>query len=162
MSIVGVYKEIQDQHMNIVSIIMMKEQMKNEHSIYSWWSLVIFTVESFLRGFVGAVGDELGAWYEGRAGKIHSIVALYYHILTNKLLQINFKQLYLISSGFLTYFLPKTNWIIFGNFVFVNLFFFGCACAYSCDLTSFNQNHPTITTSNTCAATDDAAAASGL
>lgn len=125
MSIVGVYKEIQDQHMNIVSI--MKLNNETEYEFIGWCSFVIFTVESFLCGFVGAVGNESRTGYESCAGKNSDSHALYYHILTNKLFQINFKQLYLISSGFLTCFLPtkkikKTNWIILENFVFAKSF----------------------------------------
>lgn len=67
MSIVGVYKEIQDQHMNIVSIMKKNQAMA---SCLHPYSLVIFPVESFLRWFVGAVGNEFGARYEGRTGKI--------------------------------------------------------------------------------------------
>lgn len=51
-------------------------------------------------------------------------LTLYYHIRTNKLLQINFKQLCLISSGFLTCTFTQTNWIILklcfpGNLLFL-------------------------------------------
>lgn len=134
MSIVGVYKEIQDQHMNIVSI----SKEKNNYKINSFEFIhdihtMIFTVESFLCGFVGAVGNESRTRYEGRAGNMskldsHFIIThIRIHILwTNKLFQINFKQLFfnLVRFSPLHLYHPAYKLIeLFWNFVLLNLFF---------------------------------------
>lgn len=57
MSIVGVYKEIQDQHMNIVSLSR-KINPEITTNIYSYAEMIIFSVESVLCGFISAVGNE--------------------------------------------------------------------------------------------------------
>lgn len=120
MSIVGVYKEIQDQHMNIVSI----SKDKNNYKINSFEFIhdihtMIFTVESFLCGFVGAVGNESRTRYEGRAGNMskldsHFIITYTYVYISSG--QTNYFKLILnncalISSGFLhfTFTIRRTN-----------------------------------------------------
>lgn len=70
MNIVGVYKEIQDQHMNIVSF----EIIFNYFRVLSNFFLKLFhsrhvssTVESFLCRFIGAIRNKLRKRYKSCA-----------------------------------------------------------------------------------------------
>lgn len=77
---------------------------------------MIFAVESFLCGFVGAVGNESGTRYEGRAGNMFKLG--FYSIITHSntdiaagqtnYFKLIFNNCVLISSGaFFTLHLPS-------------------------------------------------------
>lgn len=165
MSIVGVYKEIQDQHMNIVSMMRWKKREINgyefdrdDHSLSFSLCLWYLQLKAFYVDLLVPLETNLERDTKVVQVKFFFLVSfdllfIYYHILTNKLLQINFKQLCLISSGLFTCVCQKLI-ELFSVSLFLQIFFVLAysECAYSCDPTSLNQNHPTITTSNTCVA----------